>query len=95
MEYFDDKIDKVLKYLKVEKKKDINGNFFYRTSEGKLSQQYELRQRIREILGIDKQCSQCLDWKFDGDLSIIENSDKLICQKCAEEILVGGRQLID
>lgn len=93
METLDRKIDKLIEVLKIKKRRDVNGNSYYSTTEGKLYQRHDLKQLIREILGIDKQCSQCLDWFFNYDLSVIEGSDQLICQKCAEDIIAGVKKL--
>jgi len=49
--------------------------------------------KIRKILGLDKQCSQCFQWKFKYDLSLIEGTNKDICQDCLEKIMRGEQKV--
>lgn len=50
----------------------------------------EFREEIKKILGIDKQCFQCLEFHFLHDLSVIEETGELVCQDCAEGIIAGN-----
>lgn len=92
-DFFNTKIDNLLDFLKIKRKKDINGNFFYSTNEGKIYTKHDLIKIIRRILEIDKQCGQCGDWKFDYDLTEIEESGLFVCDKCAEKIISGMQKL--
>ena len=53
----------------------------------------QVRKKIRRILGVDKQCFQCLEYHFDGDLSLVEGTEHYICQNCAEKIINGDIKL--
>lgn len=50
----------------------------------------ELKDKIRKTLGIDMQCFQCLEFHFQNDLSRVEETGQLICEKCAEGIIGGS-----
>lgn len=49
----------------------------------------ELVNEIKKILGIDKQCFQCLEYCFEHDLSVVEETGNWVCQDCAEGIIGG------
>lgn len=95
MEYFDKQIDVLLTTLKVVQQHDQFGDSFYSTTEGKIYDKSELFALVRKILGIDKQCSQCNDWKFDFDLSKMDGSENYVCQSCAEEIISGNKTVLE
>lgn len=84
MDELNEKINNLIKYLCDEDKKI--GKF--KTTKG-LESRTVIKTKIREILGIDEQCSQCLQFKFKYDLSLIEGTKEKICQDCAEKIIKG------
>lgn len=80
-----EKIDKLIDYFKPYKVHDG----IYRIGATAYSRK-EIRDKIRKILGIDKQCFQCLEYHFEHDLSVIEETGNLVCQDCAEGIIGGS-----
>ena len=94
MKTLDEHIDKLIKVLLIKKKRDKDG-YYYQTKIGKIYRKSDFIKLIRETLGIDKQCFNCLYWKFDYELSFIEGTKKLICQACAEGIISGTVKLIE
>lgn len=63
------------------------------SDDSRLFTKEQVRKKIRKILGIDKQCFQCSDYHFDGDLSLVEGTENLVCQNCAEKIINGDIKL--
>ncbi len=80
-----EKIDKLIEVLNLK----FNKDGYCITSWGKKTRA-GLRATIREVLGIDKQCFQCLEYFFDGDLSKVEETGQLVCESCAEGIISGS-----
>ena len=85
-----EKIDKLIEWLNPQVTREdkivlppfgVESSRFYTRSE--------FRDEVRKILGIDKQCFQCLEYFFEHDLSVVEETGKLICQDCAEGIING------
>lgn len=89
MENIDSKIDSLIDILKLERKTDKYGDFFYLTTEGKIYQRHELRKLIRETLGIDEQCCVCNQYFFRYEMSDVEKSKKKICQDCLSKVMKG------
>ena len=97
-----EKIDKLIDWLRIQTKtidykvyyvvKVINAEKLGRKNYEIISKD-EFRNQIRKILGIDRQCFQCLDWHFEHDLSVVEGTDHMVCQNCAEGIISGDIKL--
>lgn len=89
----DVQLDALLEYLKVKKtpeRFDVTPTKgYYDTNENKVYLDSELKERMRQILGIDKRCFNCQKWKFKYELTNLEGSALLVCQDCAEEIING------
>ena len=85
-----EKIDKLIEWLNPQVTKDDRivlppiG-----VKQSRLLTRTQFRTRVRKILGIDKQCFQCSEYHFDGDLSMVERTGHLVCQNCAEGIING------
>jgi len=87
MDELDKKINKLLEYLDIQEDPQRPG--LYLTKDGSESLTL-LKIRIRKILGFDKRCSVCHQYKMKYDLSLIENTDKEICQDCLEKVMSGN-----
>ena len=90
MDEFNEKINKVLEYLDIPEDKERRGLLV--TKDGSESMTI-IRIKVRKILGLDKQCSVCNQWKFKYDLSLIEDTEKEICQDCLEKVMRGELKL--
>ena len=86
MNEIDKKINNLLEYLDIQK--DLQRKGLYITKDGSESLTL-IKIKVRKILGFDKQCSQCLQYKMKYDLSLIGNTNKEVCQECLEKILTG------
>ncbi len=82
------RISNVMEYLNISKGKKIDKIL---TSKGKKSRK-EVEEHIRILLNIDKQCFQCLEYKFRFDISFVEDIGQNVCSDCVEKI-IGGRQI--
>ena len=89
-----EKIDKLIDFLKL---REVNyENYRINTDSGfDVYSRRELREKIRKILGIDKQCFQCSEYCFEYDLSVVEETGNLVCQDCMEGIIGGNIKLKD
>ncbi len=90
MDELNKKINNLLEYLDIPEDPKRPG--LYLTKNGSESLTL-LKMRIRQILGFDKRCSQCFQYKMKYDLSLIEGSDKEICQDCLEKVMRGELQV--
>lgn len=79
----DRKISNVLEYLSISIKEKI------KTKQGVIGVE-EVKKNIRKILGIDKQCFQCLEDRFDYELILMEETKQYICQDCIERLIQNG-----
>lgn len=80
-------VDGVQYFLFVPEKSETKNNIYEQKTKK------ELRDEIRKILGLDEQCFQCSEYCFKDDLSIVEGTNNLVCQDCAEKIINGTLKL--
>ncbi len=86
-----EKIDKLIEWINPQTMSDGKMVLLpIGTEPSRLFTKSEFRNEIRKILGIDKQCFNCLEYYFDGDLSVVEETGNWICQDCAEGIISGS-----
>lgn len=90
MDELNEKINKLVEYLDIQK--DLERGGLYLTKDGSESLTI-MKMKIRKILGFDKRCSQCFQYKMKYDLSLIEGTDKEICQDCLEKVMRGELQV--
>lgn len=84
MKTLNEKLNKLIDFLKIQNKAGT-----YKTKNGTLKKKV-LKNEIKKILEIDKQCFQCLDYKFEHELSIVKDTEHLVCQDCLEGLLNGS-----
>lgn len=92
MEDFNERIDNLIDYLNVKTQRQNEDEYYFLTEEGAQSR-LTVIQRVREILGADEKCFNCKKYKFKFELSVVEGTDKKVCQDCAEGILDGSVKL--
>lgn len=84
----DERLTKVLEYLCV---KDSEKNKF-RVKKSFVSEK-RIKRRLRNILGIDKQCFYCSKYKFNYELTLLRETKNYVCQDCVERLINDGENI--